>query len=120
MGKRENQLQNSILQYLGLFGFDVWRQNQGGMHAEYKGKRRFIRFSHREGVADITGAAPSGKRVEIECKSPKGKPSENQEQFISDMSSLGCIAFFAWSVNDVINHPLIMREIELWKERKRQ
>jgi hypothetical protein len=62
---RETSLVAACIQYLTLRGCFVWRQNQGAVKAEHKGKTRFLRFANVNGISDIVGmtngrSIPSG------------------------------------------------------------
>jgi hypothetical protein len=86
----ENAVQNTILRYLKLKGYYVWRQNQGGVPT---GRGGFRAFNGLKGLPDIMGFMPKGKltgaqMLFIECKRPKspgkpeGKPSPEQLAFL--------------------------------------
>lgn len=98
---KEQSLLNAIIHYLSLHGFKVWRQNQGGVKTEYKGKPRFFRFSYCKGISDIIGVSPSGKFTAIEVKRPGKKPTDDQAEFIEDVQRLGGHACVAYGIEDV-------------------
>ena len=54
----------------------------------------------RRGVADLL-VCWHGNFVAIEVKAAKGKPPEDQKQFLSDVEHRGGIAILAYSVEDV-------------------
>lgn len=54
------------------------------------------------GFADLFGVLPGGKAIFLEVKSPKGKPSPAQTNFIAQVSSAGALAGVARSIEDVI------------------
>lgn len=62
---------------------------------------RFIRFGF-PGMADITGQLRAGRRLEIECKSDSGKPTDDQIAFLDAVNGAGGVAFVARSVDDVV------------------
>lgn len=68
---RESDVQRSIIGWLKLRRIPHWRNNTGGVQAEYKGRSRFIRFGE-PGLPDIVCIAPGGVFVGIECKRPLG------------------------------------------------
>jgi len=95
----EKHIQKQILDYLSYRPGKYWRQNTGAMVAEYKGRKRFMKFGIN-GCADITGVK-DGRRVEIEVKQPKGKQSESQKQFQELIESQGGLYVLARSLEDV-------------------
>lgn len=55
------------------------------------------------GTADILGLKlGSGQLIAIEVKTPKGKVSEDQKEFLKKIESFGGIALVARSLDDVI------------------
>lgn len=55
-----------------------------------------------DGFSDLLGVLPGGKALFLEIKTPKGKPSEAQTNFLAQVSSVGAIAGVARSIEDVI------------------
>ena len=51
--QRESDIQRAILEYLNLTGVFCWRQNQGTVTSEYKGRKRFTRFAGVKGISDV-------------------------------------------------------------------
>lgn len=79
-------------------GVRVWRNNSGAFGGVHNGKRHFVRFGTK-GQADITGVlSPQGRRIEIEVKAAKKKPTEDQESFLQAIRESGGIAFYADSL----------------------
>lgn len=100
-GGVEKDIQDSILDYLGMTRVLAWRNNTGvGRFQGKDGKDRFIRFS-RPGASDIF-AVKNGTFIAIEVKRPGGKVSPAQAEFIEDVTKAGGIAFVAYSLEDVI------------------
>ena len=97
----ETQLVRSILDGLKFRRIFAWRANSGAVTAEYKGKKRFIRFAGIEGLSDIIGILPDGRFLAIECKVGKNKATELQLQFLSAVNQSGGVAFIARSWDDV-------------------
>lgn len=97
----EKDIQKLILQYLNLQGHYCYRQNTGAVVNEYKGKKRFFRFG-TPGASDITGISKAGKRIDIEVKADGNSPTENQINYLGEMSKRGGIAIVAYSLDDVI------------------
>ncbi|MDA8212187.1 MAG: VRR-NUC domain-containing protein [Clostridia bacterium] len=83
----ESQIQAEIKQYLQLKGYFVYKNHQS-------------LGSHR-GLADLT-AIKNGQVIWIEVKTPKGRVSEHQEQFRTDLEHHGGRYIVARSVDDVM------------------
>lgn len=97
----EQSLIKPCIDLLTLRGCFVWRQNAGGMKATYKGRDRFIRFSHQEGISDIIGIAPDGRFIAVELKVGKNKPTDAQATFLAEVKARGGIAIVAYSVEEL-------------------
>ncbi len=97
----------------------VWwlRMNTGAMSAEYKGKKRFVRFC-RPGVADILAVRYTTNWVHVlqnaipretsylqvvwlEIKAPKGVQGPAQKEFQSEVEAQGMTYILAKSLEDV-------------------
>lgn len=98
----ESVVLKQCLEYLKLKGICSWRQNSGGFSGEYKGKKRFVRFSGAEGVGDILAILPNGKFCSIEVKRPGGKPKPHQEEFMRMVIRNNGVAFWVDSVDQLI------------------
>lgn len=98
MTPREADLVQSILLTFGSRpGIRLWRVNTGAV----KTADRFIRYG-LPGMADISGLlAPSGRRIEIECKSATGRQSEQQRNWQRMIEKHGGLYVLARSVEDV-------------------
>lgn len=94
----EKELQNEILHYLHSSDIFAWRQNTGAFRAD----KRFIRMGF-PGISDIIGILPDGRFLAIEVKSPKGKLTEYQKVFLSEIKANGGVAIIARSLHDVIS-----------------
>lgn len=105
----EKSIQNDIIAYLVRCGYLVWRNNQGAMFGEHKGKKRMVKFSTMEGISDLqgiipprpTGQCPLGVPFFIEVKRPGKKPSKKQNIFLNAARKYGAVAFWAISVQSV-------------------
>lgn len=98
---REQDIQNSILEFLKYKGIFAWRQ---GNHSVYDKSTKTYRAKTRyeiNGVSDILGILPSGQFLAIEVKTDKGRESEDQKSFIRKINASGGIAFVARSIEDV-------------------
>lgn len=119
--RRESDLQREILRYLLLVpGVVAWRSNVGAVAAEYKGRRRFVRFGV-VGMADIIGwkterivklsllsparpiepIVPLARFLAIEVKRPGRAPSPAQTAFLQRVADAGGLAIVAKSLDDV-------------------
>lgn len=107
--KPEQQIQKSILDYLRIRKIWHRRMNSGVMASSYKGKKSFTRFG-TPGMADILAMyqpvncdyPSSHQRVLwIEVKAPKGKQSEAQLEFQSEVEGQGHAYILAKSIDDV-------------------
>jgi hypothetical protein len=98
---KESDVVRACLEYLKGWGWHVWRQNTGAVASTYKGKTRFVRFGIK-GAADITGWDRRGRRVEVECKAGKNKPTAEQLAFLEALRKDGGFACVVWSLDDLI------------------
>lgn len=97
----EAQIQHSILHYLGTVrGGYFWRNNVGAVQTQYKGKSGFLRFG-KVGSSDIIGVL-RGRLIAIEVKTQKGKVSDAQRDFLTNIERCGGYAIIARSLDDVI------------------
>lgn len=104
---KETSVQKAILQYLNITPGFFWRNNTGAAPADYKGKKRFIKYG-ATGSADIIGVL-NGRFVAIECKRPLGPRGgtngsvQNSEQLVfqANVEAAGGIYIVARSVEDV-------------------
>ncbi|KKN08018.1 hypothetical protein LCGC14_1060840 [marine sediment metagenome] len=124
---KESEIQSSIIRWLNHqpnVGF-VWNNRNVGVYAGKNrfGKDRFIP-SQVQGVPDILGYTKSGKMIGIEVKRPEHKNKieklndlelmgnttlltketkrlKTQVQFVEHMRECGCIAFIAYSLDQV-------------------
>lgn len=91
----EQQIMNSIIQYLSLKRHLVFRMNSGAMKMD----KRFMRFGC-PGMADLL-VVKEGRAIWIEVKAPKGKMSELQKTFQDTVETAGCWYILAKSIEDV-------------------
>ncbi len=108
-GERESLIQHEILSAWGARPeLRIWRQNTGvGWFANGKAARQKdvgaypVRFGV-PGQGDISGVClPSGRRIEIECKTEKGRQSDEQIAFEAMITRFGGLYILARSVGDV-------------------
>jgi hypothetical protein len=94
----EQTIQRAILEYLNWKHIFCWKNNTAGIYV--KARNTYIP-SHAPGVSDILGILPSGRFLAIEVKSPTGRVSPHQQQFIERINAAGGLAFVARSVEEV-------------------
>ena len=99
--KREQNIQKLIMLALSEAGCLVWRNNVGS-YTTVDGA--FIRYGvGGVGGSDLIGIyKPTGQFLAIEVKSPKGKPSAAQLNFIEQVRAAGGIAGIARSPDDAV------------------
>lgn len=94
---KETSIQYSILEYLRRDRRVVWaeRFNSGQLSALNRdGSSRVVRFGFT-GCADILGQLTDGRILAIEVKTPTGKLSNAQRDFllkVSNNGGVGCVA----------------------------
>lgn len=101
--RKESELVRDLLGFLGLYPqILAWRQNQGALRANYKGKDRLTRFSGAKGISDIIGlVGPNGRFLAVEAKLPGNKPTDDQSAFLARVEEAGGIACLAYDVSDL-------------------
>jgi hypothetical protein len=100
--QRESDIVRNCLTWLRLHGVFCWRQNQGAIGGEYKGKRRFLRFTSVAGVSDILGVLrPQGLLLALEVKRPGHRPTIEQEAFLATVRDHGGIGACVQSVAEL-------------------
>lgn len=101
----ENEVQNSILEYLKFKGIKAWRNNNGATFDKNieGGFRRKNKWEKIYGTpVDILGVLPDGRFLAIEVKKDsKGKPSKGQIEFMENINNSGGVAFCAYSIKCV-------------------
>ena len=101
----ENEVQNSILEFLKFKGVMAWRNNNGSVFDAKRGQhRRKNKWEIVYGTpVDISGMLkPNGRRLEIEVKkNEKEKMSPGQVEFCDNINKDGGLAFKAYSIRCV-------------------
>jgi hypothetical protein len=94
----EAHIQYSILAAWGSHPrLRLWRANTG---VAQMGERS-VRFGV-PGQADISGLMlPDGRRLEVECKTAKGRQSEDQKRWERMITAMGGLYVLARSLEDV-------------------
>jgi len=96
----EHDLQKLILDYLALHRVFHYRQNTGAFAAEYKGKKRFVRFGVK-GLPDII-CVVQGRYIGIELKREKLEQSKAQVEFQVGLEHAKGKYILARTLEDVI------------------
>lgn len=94
----EHDIQNAIRIELSRLGFTVFRVNVGRFKLA---DGRWFDTGLPVGFSDLF-AVKDGKVAFLEVKSDKGKPSQEQINFIEQMKKRGCRAGIVRSVDDAI------------------
>lgn len=94
----ETVIQNQIRVALSERGCIVHRCNTGVYYTN-DGKR--VKCGE-VGHSDLYGHRPDGKAFYLEVKTPIGRASKEQKDFIAAMRATGAIAGFARSIEDAI------------------
>lgn len=84
----EGRIKAACLRYLGKQRIMAWNNPSGAVRM---GPDRWVHFG-KKGSADILGCLPDGRFLAIEVKAPDGRLSQEQKQFLDDISSVGGIA----------------------------
>ena len=98
----ENEIQNSILEFLRFKKITAWRNNSGGVY-DPSGKRfRSKSKWDRNGVSDILGILPDGKFLAIEVKkNEQARTRPSQREFLDDINNQGGRGFVAYDLAHV-------------------
>jgi penicillin-binding protein-related factor A (putative recombinase) len=97
----EKPIENEILYFLKSIGVFAWKNQTVGVFS--KSRNQYLKprnIHHIKGVSDILGLI-DGRFLAIEVKSPKGRPTPEQLEFIEKVNAQGGIAFIARSSLDV-------------------
>ena len=106
MSLSEHEIQNEIRVALSKDCI-IFRVNVG---AAYTKDGRFLKTGVPKGFSDLFGVRKKdGRAVFIEVKTAKGKPSEEQMNFIEKMRNVNAVAGICRSVEDAVD--LITKEI---------
>ena len=93
---KANDLTKSIVTFLNLSGWKVWRQNNVGI---FDTKKKVFRSGNNlKGVSDIIGFnKKTAQFIAVEVKIGKDKLSEPQTDFLASVISSGGVAIVAKS-----------------------
>ena len=92
----ESEIQKAITDYLAARKIFCWKNHNTGV----PNGRGGLRKGGKKGVSDILGIY-KGRFLAIEVKTPKGKTTEAQDQFLAQVVKNGGIGFVARSVDNV-------------------
>jgi predicted porin len=89
----------SVIRYLKIHRAVAWaqRMNTGAVSM---GDSRYMRFGFK-GCSDIIGQLYDGRFLAIECKSDKGRLTEEQRNFIERVNRHGGLAGMVRSIDEV-------------------
>lgn len=96
----EQDLVNTILDWLRYHGAWAVRINSGAVPIESEHSRRLIRMAPA-GTPDILAIWPGGLGIAIEAKLPGNKPTAIQATTIDQIRETGGLAVVAYSIDDV-------------------
>ena len=96
--KEETNLQDRIRLELCKHGCKVFRHNVGNFYTKYGQEIKIGTKGH----SDVYGVRPDGRAFFIEIKTPIGKASDEQKNFIKAMQKSNALAGFARSVEDTL------------------
>lgn len=86
---READILKRVMIEASKLGMRVFRNHTGGVYAK---DGTFHRFGLCVGSSDLIGWTPDGRFAAIEVKSPTGKPSQAQLNFIEQVKKSGGFA----------------------------
>ena len=96
--KQETKIQDRVRLELSKKGCKVFRCNVGNFYTKYGQEIKIGTPGH----SDLYGVKPGGTAFFIEMKTPIGKATIQQKNFIKVMKQMGCCAGFAHSVDEAL------------------
>jgi hypothetical protein len=103
MKNTEQDLVNSIIEYIQYRGGVATRINSGGIPKQGKdGSKYYVKLAPK-GTSDII-ACFEGRYYAIECKLDYNKPTPEQLEFLKSVISAGGLAIIAYKLEDVISY----------------
>lgn len=96
--KEETIIQNKIRVALCKEGCKVFRHTVGNFYTKYGQEISIGTVGH----SDLYGVRPDGKAIFLEIKTPIGKASDEQKDFVKAMKKSHAYAGFARSVEDAL------------------
>jgi len=101
MGKLENEIQNSILDWLWYNHIFAWRNNNFARYSKTADRYFKMPKYSINGVSDILGILPDGRFLAIEVKTPIGVVSKDQKEFLKNVNDNGGVGFVAKKIEDI-------------------
>jgi hypothetical protein len=92
-------LVTACVQFLQLHGIYAWRQGNQGVYDP--ARQRFRSFRGLRGVSDVLGCLAGGRLLAVETKSPGGRLSPEQREFLRRVGELGGLALVVRSVKEL-------------------
>lgn len=99
-GSSETVIVRACIEVLARMGIFAWRQNTGALQ---NANGAYVHFG-KKGCADITGILSDGRRLEVECKRPGEKQSEDQIKFQHIIEGKKGIYFLVHSAQELLDH----------------
>ena len=103
---KEQDLHNSIVDYLNLYPHILWTSTLGGI---FLGKRNYrqkaiIKKHYKKGVPDLLIFEPNEKYngLMVELKVKYNKPSKHQQIWLANLSARGYKAVLCYSLEEFI------------------
>lgn len=100
MAQLERILQNKIIIALSKEECLIWNNDTGAIKDSKTG--RYIRYGLCVGSSDCVGVCPDGIALFVEVKTPTGRASKEQRDFITACRRNGARAGIARSVEDAL------------------
>ena len=102
MGTPERLIENAIFAYLKSISIFCFKTDSVGI---FHPTRKVYMKSHNphriRGQSDILGILPDGRFLALEVKAPKGYPTKEQKEFISNINQRNGVASVVKSVDEV-------------------
>ena len=98
--EKESDIQKSIIDYLRLKKFVVFKANSTQFGV--RDGKSFAFTNATKGISDIIACSPKGNFVAIEVKTSKGKATPEQLEFLASVTANGGIAILAHSLDEVL------------------
>jgi penicillin-binding protein-related factor A (putative recombinase) len=97
-----NETTGTIITYLNLAGWHVWRNNTHGVYDQQKQAYRRLSYQQK-GVADIIGFHRlTGVFIAVEVKTGNDTLSADQIQFLNQVKGAKGLAFVAHTFDDFL------------------
>lgn len=97
--KQETNIQDTVRLELCKKGCKVFRCNVGNFYTKYGQEIKIGTPGH----SDLYGVKPGGRAFFVEMKTPIGKASKKQKNFVKVMKEMGALAGFANSVEQALD-----------------